>query len=410
MSYLTKRLGPALLLVGLALVIFPILGCPPKPQPTGGEEGFVPPEEVEPAPQEPTGEPLKIGAIFAITGPASSLGEPEANTAKMLEEQINAEGGINGRPLEIIIRDTKGDETEGLTVVKELIDKENVLAIVGPSRSGTTMGIIETIEQAEVPLISCAAARAITDPVKKWVFNTPQCDQDAVYKIYEYLKKEGITKIAVLTASSGYGEEGLKQLEAQAADVGIEIVANEQFADTDSDMTAQLTNIKATDAEALICWGVGPAPALIAKQHQQLQMDIPLIMSHGVANRRFIEGAGDAANGIILPAGKLIVADQLPDDDPQKSLLLEYAKQYEEKFGKPADTFGGHAWDAIMLVVNAMRNGATDRAAIRDAIENTRDFMGIGGIFNFSADAHYGLSPDAFVMVQIVDGDWKLLD
>lgn len=402
MSVMTSRLG-ALLLLAAALTVVLLTGCPQPPQ----EE--VPPIDLNPPTDMPTGEPIKIGAIFAMAGAASSLGQPEANTAQMLMEQINSEGGIDGRPLEIIIRDTKGDETEALAAVKELIDKENVLAIVGPSRSGTTMGIIETIEQAEVPLLSCAAARAITDPVKKWVFSTPQSDQDAVARIFEYLKGQEITKIAALTASGGFGDEGLKQMEAQASGAGIEVVAKEQFADDDTDMTTQLTKIKGTDAQCVVCWAIGPGPSLVAKNMKQLGMEIPLIMSHGVANRRFIEGAGDAANGVILPAGKLIVADQLPEDDPHKALLLEYAKQYQDKFGEPADTFGGHAWDAVMLVVSALRDGAMDRAAIRDHIENTKNFAGIGGTFNFSPEAHYGLSPEAFVMVEIVDGDWKLI-
>lgn len=398
-----SRVG-VLLLLGVAMITVLLSGCP---QPQQVDE--TPPIDVAPPTDVPTGEPIKIGAIFATTGPASSLGQPEANTAQMLMEQINNQGGINGRPLQIIIRDSKGEETEALAAAKELIDNENVLAIVGPSRSGTTMGIIETIEQAEVPLLSCAAARAITDPVKKWVFSTPQSDQDAVARIFEYLNTKGIKKIAALTASGGFGDEGLKQMKAQAPDAGLEIVAEEQFADDDTDMTAQLTKIKGTAAECVVCWGIGPAPSLIAKNMKQLSMGIPLIMSHGVANRRFIEGAGDAANGVILPAGKLIVAQQLPDDDPHKALLLEYAQQYQDKFGEPADTFGGHAWDAVMLVVSALRDGAMDRAAIRDHIENTKNFAGIGGTFNFSPEAHYGLSPEAFVMVQIVDGDWKLI-
>ncbi len=406
MSKLTGRLWLVLLLMGTAALVMGITGCPQPPEPT---EIGTPPEDIDQPATTPDGEPLKVGAIFALTGPASSLGEPERDTAKMLEEQINAEGGIDGRPLEIIVRDTKGEETEALTAVTELIETENVLAIVGPSRSGTTMGVVEAVKDAEVPLISCAAASVITDPVREWVFVTPQNDHDAVARIYQYLNSQGITRIAALTASTGFGEPGRQQLIDQAPDAGIEIVADEQFADSDTDMTAQLTKIKATDAQAIVCWGIGPAPAQIAKNVQQLGIEIPLIMSHGVANRRFIEGAGDAAEGVILPAGKLLVAEQLPDDDPAKALLMEYAQQFEEKYGRPADTFGGHAWDAVMLVVNALRDGATDRAAIRDHVEETENFQGIGGTFNFSADSHYGLSPDAFVMVEIVDGDWKLI-
>lgn len=405
MRTITDAKRSSLVLVALLTVALVIAGCPGEP----------PAEEVMIDPTPPTddvvdGEPIKIGGIFALTGPASSLGEPEGNTAQMLEEQINAEGGINGRPIEILIRDTKGQETETLTVVKELIDREGVVAIVGPSRSGTTMAIIEEVQSKQIPLLSCAAARAITDPVKEWVFNTPQSDQDAVARIFDYLNEQGINQVALITASDGFGQEGLIQLEALAPDAGMQIVAKEEFADTDNDMTVQLTKIKNTDAAALICWGIGPAPAQIARQAKQLDLGIPVIMSHGVANRRFIEGAGSGAEGVILPAGKLLVANQLPDDDPQKELLLEYAEAYEEKFNKPADTFGGHAWDAVMLVVNAIETHGAEPAQIRDGVESTEGFIGIGGIFNFSEDSHYGLSPDAFVMVTIEDGNWVLMD
>jgi branched-chain amino acid transport system substrate-binding protein len=407
MRKLTQKKG-LLVLIALVAVLALIAGCP-------GEETTTPPVDPDAPDVDVTGattdaEPIKIGGIFATTGPASALGEPEANTAMMLQKQINADGGIDGREIEIVIRDTKGQETEGLTAVKELIDKEGVVAIVGPSRSGTTMAIIEEVQASEIPLLSCAAARAITDPVKEWVFNTPQSDEDAVTKIYDYLGNEGVEKIAVITASSGFGQQGLIQLEKLAPDADLEIVANEEFADSDKNMEVQLTNIKNSDAEAMICWGVGPAPSLIAKQAKQLDLGIPVIMSHGVANRRFIEGAGDGAEGVILPAGKLLVAEQLPEDDPQKELLLEYAANYQEEYGKPADTFGGHAWDAVMLTVNAIEENGAEPAQIREGVENTTGFVGIGGTFNFSPDSHYGLSPDAFVMVTIEDGDWVLMD
>ncbi|MGI5817651.1 MAG: ABC transporter substrate-binding protein [Armatimonadota bacterium] len=405
MRTVLMRRGSMLLLLALMGVGVMIAGCP------SSEEMVPPPDTLEPLDETQTlGDPIKIGGIFATTGPASALGEPEANTAMMLQEQINAEGGIDGRPIEIVIRDTKGEETETLTVVKELIEKENVVALVGPSRSGTTMAIIEEVQAQEIPLVSCAAARAITEPVKEWVFSTPQSDEDAVVNIFDYLNDEGISSIAVITASDGFGQQGLIQLQALAPDAGLNIVRAEEFADTDKDMTVQLTNIKNSGADAVICWGIGPAPALIAKQAKQLNLGIPVIMSHGVANRRFIEGAGDGAEGVILPVGKLLVADQLPDDDPQKELLLQYAADYEAKFNKPADTFGGHAWDAIMLVVNAIKENGPEPAQIREGIENTEGFAGIGGVFNFSADRHYGLNPDAFVMVTIEDGDWKLMD
>lgn len=400
------------LLAATMLALLP--GCPPQQQ--GGDTEIIPEEPGEAADGDETagleGEPIKIGALFATTGPASTLGEPEADTAKMLEKHFNEAGGIDGRPIKVLIRDTKGQETETLNAAMELVDSEGCVALIGPSRSGSTMAIVDYVERSEVPLISCAAARAISDPVKKWVFQVPPGDADAVYRIYKYMNAEGISKIAIVTASSGYGAEGYKQLTEQAPDAGIEIVAEESFNDSDTDMTTQLTRIKGTDAQAVVCWGVGKAPALLAKNMYQLGMEIPLFQSSGVANERFIEVAGEAADGVIMPAAKLIVLDQLPEDEPQLEALQQYHDMFMEEYGREPDHYGGHAWDALHIVKQAIeRAGAdADRAAIRDEIENTEQFVGIGGIFTYGPDDHYGLSPDAFALVRIENGDWVLLE
>jgi len=400
----------AVLALFTAAMVVLLAGCPPQ---NGGDaaptEPVIEPDEMSQG--GPAGEPIKIGALFAVTGDASSLGEPEADTAKMLQKQFNAAGGIDGRPVEIIVRDTKGLEQDALITAKELVEKDNVIALVGPSRSGTTMAIVDYVEGSGVPLISCAAARAITDPVKQWVFAVPPGDRDAVYRIYKYMNGKGITKIAALTSSSGYGAEGLKQLTEQAPDAGIDIVAEESFNESDTDMTAQLVRIKGTDAQAVVCWGVGKAPALIARNMQQLAMQIPLFQSSGVANQRFIDAAADAADGVIMPAAKLIVLDQLPEDDPQMSALQAYHDAFMDEYGRAPDHYGGHAWDALHIVKGAIeRAGAdADRAAVRDQIEKTEGFVGIGGIFTYSPEDHYGLTPDAFAMVTIKDGKWVLL-
>ncbi|HCA47744.1 MAG TPA: ABC transporter substrate-binding protein [Armatimonadetes bacterium] len=398
--------------VPAALAIFALLallaGCPPQ----ADDEGeVVAPDSLAPEPQALTGDPVKIGALFAVTGEASSLGEPEADTAKMLEKNFNETGGIAGRPVRILIRDTKGIEADALNAAKELVEKENVVALVGPSRSGTTMAVVDYVESAGVPLLSCAAARAITEPVKKFVFQVPPGDADAVVRIYEYMNANNISKIAILTSSSGYGAEGLKQLTEQAGDAGIDIVAKESFNEADTDMTAQLTRIKATDAQAVVCWGVGKAPGLIARNMAQLAMKIPLFQSSGVANQRFIEAAGEAADGVIMPAAKLIVLDQLPEGEPQMAALKEYHDMFVAEYNREPDHYGGHAWDALQIIKAAIeRAGAdADRAAIRDEIENTSGLVGIGGIFTYSPEDHYGLSPDSFAMVTIEGGKWKLI-
>jgi branched-chain amino acid transport system substrate-binding protein len=403
-----RKVGIAVFIVLLSVaVVVGLVGCPQPQDQTVAVD--VPPEgdQGEPAPQ---GEPYRIGALFAITGAGASLGQPERDAAKMLETQINAAGGVNGHPVEIIIRDTRGEETQALNAAKELIEKENVLAIIGPSRSGTTLGIISYLEQAETPLVSCAAARKITDPVRKWVFQVVPSDRHAVQRLYAYLTANNVAKIAVMTASSGYGAEGLHQLESQAEAAGIEIVTAEEFDDTDSDMTPQLARIKDTDAQAVICWGIGKAPALIAKNMAQLDLGIPLLQSSGVANERFIEVAGPASNGVIMPAAKLIVADQIADTDRQKETLLQFAADFEATYDRRPDHYGGHAWDAIQIIRMALEKAGDDKAALRDEIEKTTDFVGMGGIFNYSPDDHYGLTADAFALVRIEDGKWQLIE
>ena len=389
-----------LALLGLLVVgVLFISGCGREPEAPTAPGG----------PPPPTGEPYVIGAMFAVTGDASSLGMPEKRTAEMLQKMINADGGINGRPVEIVIEDTKGDPAETLKVAKRLVEGNEVLAIVGPSRTGCTLAVVDYMESKAVPLISCAAGIQIVEPVRKWVFKTPQSDRMAVEKIIEYLQSENITRIASLSDNTGFGKAGLAEIERLMPAAGIQVVAKEEYGPTDKAMVSQLTKIKGTNAQAVVCWGTPPGPAIVARNMRQLAMDIPLVCSHGVANETFLRTAGEAANGVVLPAGRLIVVDQIAADDPQAALLEEYAQKYEAEFGQSADTFGGHAWDAVQLVARAISQGKEDRAGIRDALEQTEGFVGTGGVFSFSPEDHNGLTKDAFVMVRVEDGKWRLI-
>lgn len=356
-------------------------------------------------------EPIRIGAIFSVTGPASFLGEPEKNTAKMLEEDINKAGGLLGRKVEIIVYDDETDATKAVTAYDRLIKKDKVVAVVGPSTSGSTLAIVPKAEAAKIPLVSAAAAKKIVVPVKYWVFKTPQSDELAVKAIFKYAKKVGIKNIAIITASDAFGAAGREELKLLAPGAGFTIVADEVFGPKDTDMTAQLTKIKGTTAQAIICWGTNPGPAVIARNRVQLGIKIPLYNSHGVASKKFIELAGaENAEGVLLPAGRLIVEDQVAKNHPQKGVLSGYIKEYQAKYKQPISTFGGHAWDAVMLVVQAIRDGkSAEPAAIRNALEKIRKFQGTAGEFNFSDKEHNGLTEDAFVMVQVKKGDWEML-
>ena len=353
--------------------------------------------------------PLKIGSFLAVTGPASFLGDPELKTLQMYIEEINAKGGVDGHKIEFVHYDTKGKAKEAKNFVNRLIKKDRVDVIIGGTTSGNTLAVIDIVQRAKVPFISLAGSIKIVEPVKKWVFKTPHTDKMAAQKIFEDMKKRGITKIALITGNGGFDKSGRAQCLALAPKYGIKIVADEQYNNSDTDMTTQLTKIRATDAQAILNFGFGKAPAIVAKNAKQLGIKLPIYESHGVASKKFIELAGDAANGIRLPAAALIVADQLPDTDPQKSVLLSYKKKFEAKYG-PVSTFGGHAYDALFIVVNAVkRAGVIDRAKIRDEIEKTKGFVGTGGVFNMSPTDHLGLGLDAFKMIEIQNGKWKLL-
>lgn len=357
-------------------------------------------------------EPYKIGALFAVTGPASFLGEPEKNTAIMLQEQINKAGGINGHPLEIIIEDTKSDETQAVLSAKKLLEKDRVLAIIGPSTTGESMALVPIMNTAATPLLSCAAGAPITQPVKDraWIFKTPQYDVSAVEAIYGHMKKHGIAKIGIITISTGFGDAGRKALLEMAPKYGMTIVADEKYGPKDSDMTTQLTKIKAAGAQAVINWSVGPGQVVVTKNWHALKMGIPLYQSHGWGSKKNIELAGKAAEGVIAPLGRLVIWEKLPDNHPQKALLKKYTTDYEARYKSEPGTFGGHAYDSIMMLVEAMKKVGPDKQKIKNYIEiNIKKWPGTGGIFNISPEDHCGLDKGAFEMVVVKNGDWEIL-
>lgn len=363
-------------------------------------------------------ETYKVGAVFSLTGPASHLGVPEGQTVEMIVDQINANGGINGHPLEVIIYDTETNAEKCATMVNRLIEQDNVLAIIGPTTSGNSLAIIDTVTAAEIPNVSCAASTLIVQPVEEryWVFKTPQTDKQAVTEIYIYLEAQGITEVAIITDTSGFGAAGRDILIADAADYGITILDDQNFTSGDTSMQSQLTHIKGTAPEAVICWATDKESAIVAVDMQTLQMDTPLFCSHGIANMGFITGAGDDANGVIFPAGKLLIVGNVPASDPQKEVLTQYKADFEALYGEgTVNTFGGHAWDALNFVIIAleeMEEGldiAEARAFIRGEIEQIEDFVGISGVFTMSPADHLGMMPGSLAMIEIVGGEWTWL-
>ncbi len=355
-------------------------------------------------------DPYKVGAILEATGGLSFLGDPGKKTFEMIAEEINQSGGINGHPLELIIYDTVGQPTRAVISVQKLIKSDKVLAVLGPMSSGSALATIPIIQKSKIPNIALGASRKIVEPTKKWVFNTVQTDRNAVIRIYEYMQKQGIKKIGIITVSNGFGDSGREQLLDQSSRYGIQVVADEKFGGKDSDMTAQLTSIQTTDAQAIVCWTVGPTLTIVTKNWKQLAMKIPLYQSHGAASRKILEMAGKSAEQMVFPAPKLIVVDQIADSDPQKKILIAYRDSYEKKYGQAVSKFGGNAYDAIHIIISALKMVGPDPSKIRNYIENLKDYVGIVGVYNYSPTNHNGLTKDYFVMVKVENNKWKLLE
>jgi len=354
----------------------------------------------------PAADTIKVGAILAVTGPASFLGAPEAKTLEMLVEEANAKGGINGKKVELIIKDTGADPQKAVSFAKQLIDEEKVFAIIGPSTSGETMQIKNIAEEGKTILLSCAAAEVIVNPVAKYVFKTPQMDKDAVIKIFETMKKMGISKIGVLSSNTGFGKAGKEQIEKLAPEHGIQILANEVYDKAATDLTAEVTKIAAAKVQGIINWSIEPAQSICIKNARQVCSNVPVFQSHGFGNINYVKSAGAAADGVIFPAGRLLVADALPDKNPQKALLVDYKKKYEARYKEEVSTFGGHAYDAFIILARALKDAGpgADKEKVRTAIENIKGLVGTAGIFNFSPSDHNGLDINAFEMLTVKNG------
>jgi branched-chain amino acid transport system substrate-binding protein len=356
----------------------------------------------------------KVGAVFSVTGRASFLGDPEKKTAEMVVEQINQGGGINGKPIKMMIYDDEGDATKCNLQAKKLIEQDNVLAVIGPSISGLSLAVVPVFEQKQTPLISCAASYKIvhnadTGKPYPWIFKTPQSDSMAVEAIYTHLKDRGISKIAVMSVTSGFGASGRQELIRLAAQYGMELVADEKYDPKDTDMTAQLTKIKGLSPQAIVNWSIGPTQVTVLRNWRDLDMAaIAFYQSHGFGSRKNIELAAGAAEGVYCPLGACNIADLLPADHPQKAVTTKYAKDYQAKYAEPLSSFGGHAWDAMHLVAEALKQVGADKAKIRDYLENKKNFVGQHGVFNFSPEDHNGLTKEAFQMVVVKNGDWAL--
>ena len=362
-------------------------------------------------PSQAQTQPIRIGAFLSVTGPAAFLGDPEQKTLELYVEKLNAGGGIIGRKVELVSYDSAGDAEKARGYVKRLIEQDKVDLLVGGSTTGETMAAVPLAEAAGIPFISLAGAVVIIEPVKKWVFKTPATDRMACEKIFSDMRTRGISKIGLISGDGGFDKSMRAQCIKVAPKYGIDILADEAYASKDTDMTPQLTKMRQNaQIQAVLNCGFGQAPAIVTKNFRQIGMTVPLYQSHGVASKVYIQLAGGAADGVRLPAAALLVAEAMPANDPQKKVVEGYKHDFESRYHQDVSTFGGHAYDGLYLVADAMKKaGSTNKAEVRNAIESTRGWMGIDGEFNMSPTDHMGLDLSAFRMLEIKNGDWTLV-
>jgi branched-chain amino acid transport system substrate-binding protein len=360
---------------------------------------------------------IKLGAFFDLSGRAAFIGTPTKLVAEMVVDKINSEGGINGKMLELEIADTEADPAKTASIAKKYIYKDKVVAIIGPTLTDTGMNVKKVVDKGQIPIFMTVGGDPVIMGGKfgpyKWVFKSPQRSSIAVERMFIYLKNKGLTKVALLSAADGFGKDGARWMDKLAPKYGIEIVARESFGTRDTDMTVQLTKVKSSNPQALLAWTIGPAGSIIAKNKAQLGIDLPLFQCHGLPDPKYIELAGAASEGDRMPATKLMVADELSDSDPQKPIIQEFIKLYKEKgYDKqfPINTHSGYAWDAIMIVANAIKKVGTDAEALRAEIEATKNYVGISGTYNISAEDHNGLDVNSMVMVQVKNGKFVLAE
>ncbi len=358
---------------------------------------------------------VTVGVTVSATGPAASLGIPEKNTIALLPRTID------GQKMNYVVLDDASDTTAAVTNTRKLISESNVDVILGSSVTPNSLAMIDVVAEAKVPMVSFAASSKIIEPMddkKKWVFKTPQNDSLMARAVVDHMSKNGVKTVGFIGFSDAYGEGWYQEFSKAAAAKNIEIVSNERYGRSDTSVTGQALKIMSAKPDAVLVAGSGTPAALPQKTLKERGYAGKYYQTHGVANNDFLRVGGKDVEGTFLPAGPVLVADQLPDSNPVKKSALLFINAYETAYGKgTVSTFGGHAWDAGSLMAHAVPQAlkvakpgtAEFRAALRNALEQIKEMPGAHGIFTMTPTDHLGLDQRAVVMVTIKDGAWKYL-
>ena len=356
--------------------------------------------------------PYKIGSVLSLTGPGALLGERMKTTEEMMVEDINKKGGINGHPVKLIVYDAASDVTKAVAATNRLISQDEVDIISGAGNmSGVALAMKPIAVRYGVPMISNEGASGIVEPLDKsaWAFKSHLTDREVVGRAIDYWKSKGITKVAMLSDTSGFGTSARDELKLQAPKAGINVVAWEEFDMTANDLVPQLTRIRAANPEAILCWTVAPSGVVFMKNARQLGMKQILMHGFGFVVPKYMEMGGDAAEGTVLVSLRFPVGRQLADSDPTKKVILAYIAEHKAKYGSEPDVYGAEAYDGMLMAFKALQaSNSFDKEKIRQALEHL-DFIGTNGIYKFSPQKHYGLTKEDAVVMEWRNGNWNLL-
>lgn len=353
-------------------------------------------------------DPIKIGAPFIFSGPGAFTGESSKLALEMLAEETNAAGGIGGRPVQFIYYDTEGKPDVAVRVINRLVKSDQVHAVLGPIASWEVAAVKQVLESSGTPTLLLASARAFVDPPSRCIFKLPTDDKIVVARLYEYLRAAAMTRVAVVSGQDGYGDGGQRELQAQAKANGIDIVFDEKFSMDDTDLAPLLNKIKRANAQVVINWSSSRAPIVLTNAYRQVGLTLPLIHGPGALSEAVLKGTLANGEGMMSAGPKFEAAEELAATDPQRAPLLRFREAYKKKNNKDANQFGGGAYDAYQILKAALQKSGTDPAKLCSAIAETRNYVGVGGVYNYSDTDHAGLTKDAVVIYRVEGGKWKL--
>jgi branched-chain amino acid transport system substrate-binding protein len=353
---------------------------------------------------------IKLGAIVSLTGSYAAIGTPQKSVIEMEAKAVNDAGGINGKKIDVVFEDDGTDPTKAVAAATKLIDQDKVVGIIGSSGTGATMAIRSLVDRAGIPEVSMAGGNAVTGTLDKLVYSTAW--NNALVAPFElaYMQKHGIKKIALISDSGAFGKDGVETLTGLVSKYGITIVSQQTFNPGDTDMSAQLTNIKNAKPDALVMWTAGAEAATVVKNAKSLGMTIPIYGSHGNGRGAFAQAVGTAGDGFLFGAGHILAPDTYTDAT-EKAVATKFIADFEAaNAGAAPSTFAGHAYDAFHIMVNAAKSvtGDVTGASLADAVQKTSNYAGIGGVFTFTPTDHLGLSEKDLTMYQLKGGKFEV--